>query len=100
MEEPEGGLPGAVGSYAPILVPIVLISAQSVSRLFLDEDHFIRAGLAYVGWPVMALSIGVWLAYRNIRTPEHPQSRHERLGGGWTQGVCDDPGGHGAGRLP
>ncbi|MYF70606.1 MAG: hypothetical protein F4181_11890 [Proteobacteria bacterium] len=60
-----------MSSYAPILVPIVLISAQSVSRLFLDEDHIVRAGLAYIGWPVMALSIGVWLAYRNIRTPEH-----------------------------
>ena len=70
-EEPEEGLPGALSSYAPILVPIVLISAQSVSRLFLDEDHIVRAGLAYIGWPVMALSIGVWLAYRNIRTPEH-----------------------------
>ncbi len=70
-EEPEGGLPGALGSYAPILVPIILISAQSLSRLFLDEDHVVRAGLAYVGWPVMALSIGVWLAFRNIRTPEH-----------------------------
>ena len=70
-EEPEGGLPGTLGSYAPILVPILLIAAQSVSRLFLDEDNLVRAGLAYIGWPVMALSIGVWLAYRNIRTPEH-----------------------------
>jgi GntP family gluconate:H+ symporter len=66
-----GGLPGALSSYAPIVVPILLISAQSVSRLFLDEGHFVRAGLAYIGWPVVALSVGVWLAYRNIRTPEH-----------------------------
>ena len=27
--------------------------------------------LAYVGWPVIALSVGVWLSYRNIRTAEH-----------------------------
>ncbi|HSG64746.1 MAG TPA: GntP family permease, partial [Gammaproteobacteria bacterium] len=70
----EGGareLPGAVSSYAPILVPILLISAQSISRLFLAEDHVIRVGLAYVGWPVVALSVGVWLSFRNIRTPEH-----------------------------
>jgi len=66
-----GGLPGALSSYAPIVVPILLISAQSVSRLFLDEGHFVRAGLAYIGWPVVALSVGVGLAYRNIRTPEH-----------------------------
>jgi gluconate:H+ symporter, GntP family len=64
-------LPGAVSSYAPILVPILLISAQSISRLFLAEDHVIRVGLAYVGWPVVALSVGVWLSFRNIRTPEH-----------------------------
>ena len=70
-EDPEGGLPGALSSYAPILIPVLLISAQSVSRLFLDEDNVVRAGLAYIGWPVMALSIGVWLAYRNIKTPEH-----------------------------
>ena len=64
-------LPGVWASYAPILVPIVLISAQSVSRLFLDEGHVVRTGLAYIGWPVVALSVGVWLSYRNIRTPEH-----------------------------
>jgi GntP family gluconate:H+ symporter len=64
-------LPGALSSYAPIVVPILLISAQSVSRLFLAEDHLLRAALAYVGWPVAALSAGVWLAYRNVRTTEH-----------------------------
>ena len=64
-------LPGTWSSYAPIAVPILLISAQSVSRLFLEQDHIIRASLAYIGWPVAALSVGVWLAYRNIRTSEH-----------------------------
>ena len=63
--------PNAWSSYAPIAVPIVLISAQSVSRLFLPEGHIVRDGLAYIGWPVIALSIGVWLSFRNIRTPEH-----------------------------
>jgi GntP family gluconate:H+ symporter len=64
-------LPGTWASYAPILVPILLISAQSVSRLFLPEGHIVRSGLAYIGWPVAALSVGVWLSYRNISTPEH-----------------------------
>jgi GntP family gluconate:H+ symporter len=64
-------LPGTLASYAPIAVPILLISAQSVSRLFLPEDHVVRAGLAYIGWPVAALGIGVWLSFRNIRTDEH-----------------------------
>lgn len=63
-------LPGAWKSYAPIVVPIALISAQSVSRLAFPEGHIVRAGLAYIGWPVAALSIGVWLSYRNIATAE------------------------------
>ena len=63
-------LPGTWSSYAPIAVPILLISAQSVSRLFLSEDHIVREGLAYVGWPVAALSVGVWLSFRNIQTEE------------------------------
>ena len=62
--------PGALASYAPIAVPILLISAQSVSRLVFDEGSIVRAGLAYVGWPVAALGIGVMLAFRNIRTAE------------------------------
>lgn len=66
--EPGTSLPGVWGSYAPIVVPIVLIAAQSVSRLFLDEGHVVRASLAYIGWPVAALSVGVWLSYRNIST--------------------------------
>lgn len=66
--------PGAWASYAPIAVPIVLISAQSVSRLFLAEDHIVRTALAYVGWPVIALSIGVWLAMRNVKTKEHKKA--------------------------
>jgi gluconate:H+ symporter, GntP family len=70
-DDPQRKLPGALASYAPILVPIVLISAQSVSRLFLDEGHALRGALAYVGWPVAALSVGVWLSFRNIRTAEH-----------------------------
>ena len=64
-------LPGTWSSYAPIVVPIVLISAQSVSRLFLDDDHILRAALAYIGWPVAALSVGVLLSFRNIRTDDH-----------------------------
>jgi GntP family gluconate:H+ symporter len=65
------GLPGTWSSYAPIVVPILLISAQSVSRLAFDEGHIVRAALAYIGWPVAALSVGVWLSYRNITSHEH-----------------------------
>ena len=71
LEGDSKALPGAFASYAPIVVPILLISAQSISRLFLPEGHIIRTGLVYIGWPVVALSIGVWLSFRNIRTVEH-----------------------------
>ncbi|MDX1404121.1 MAG: GntP family permease [Woeseiaceae bacterium] len=66
----EKPLPGPWSAYAPILVPILLISAQSVSRLVFDEGYWLRNALAYIGWPVAALSVGVWLSYRNIRTEE------------------------------
>ena len=63
-------LPGILGSYAPIAIPIVLISAQSLSKLFLCEGNIIRNILGYLGWPVVALSIGVCLAYCNIKNAE------------------------------
>ncbi len=77
----DGGLPGTWSSYAPIVVPILLISAQSVSRLFFDHDHLVRAVLAYVGWPVAALSVGVWLAYRNIAGDEQRKAARS----GWIE---------------
>jgi GntP family gluconate:H+ symporter len=74
-------LPGVLASYAPIVVPIALISAQSVSRLFFDDGHWLRVTLAYVGWPVAALSVGVWLSFRNIRTDEHRKASTK----GWVE---------------
>ena len=59
-------LPSTLRSYAPIVIPVVLISAQSVARLVLDDGHFVRTILAYVGWPVVALTIGLWLAFANL----------------------------------
>jgi GntP family gluconate:H+ symporter len=59
-------LPGTLSSYAPIIIPVILITAQSISKILLDEGNIIRTVLGYIGWPVLALSIGVWLAYRNI----------------------------------
>jgi len=59
-------VPSTLSSYAPIVVPVVLISAQSVARLALDDGHAVRQILVYLGWPVVALTIGLWLAYRNM----------------------------------
>lgn len=66
----ERALPSTWSAYAPIVVPILLISSQSVAALFLDEGHGVRQALQYLGWPVVALSIGLWLAYRNITRPD------------------------------
>lgn len=59
-------LPGTLSSYAPIVIPIVLITAQSIAKTTLDEGNLVRSALGYLGWPVVALGIGIWLAYRNI----------------------------------
>ena len=59
-------VPSTLRSYAPIVIPVLLISAQSVAKLVLDDGHIIRAVLAYVGWPVVALTIGLWLAFQNL----------------------------------
>jgi GntP family gluconate:H+ symporter len=60
-------LPGTLSSYLPIAIPILLISSQSVAKLALEEGNIILRILEYLGWPVVALAIGVWLAFRNIK---------------------------------
>lgn len=78
---PDHALPGIFSSYAPILVPVLLIAAQSASRLMLEEDHVVRNALVYIGWPVVALSVGVWLAVRNVASPEQRQQAKS----GWVE---------------
>ena len=67
-ETQSADLPGTFSSYAPIAIPILLISAQSVANSILDDGNVVRSVLSYVGWPVVALGIGVWLAFRNVTT--------------------------------
>jgi GntP family gluconate:H+ symporter len=50
---------------------VILISAQSVAKLLLEDGHVVRVVLAYVGWPVVALTIGLWLAFINIGPGEN-----------------------------
>ena len=47
-----------------LLIPLTLIAGQSAARLMLSEDHIVNAVMLYLGWPVVALGIGVLLAYR------------------------------------
>ena len=63
-------LPSTLRSYLPIVVPILLIGTQSVVTLWLPEENILRTLFMYLGWPVMALSFGVWLAFRNIKDPK------------------------------
>ena len=63
-------LPSTLSSYMPIVIPIVLIGTQSVIALVAPEGHILRIIFGYLGWPVIALSVGVWLAYRNIKSKD------------------------------
>lgn len=63
----EDQLPSTPSAYAPILIPLMLIASQSVASFALPEGNILRTALTYLGWPVVALSIGVWLAYRNTK---------------------------------
>ncbi|HAT28966.1 MAG TPA: gluconate:proton symporter [Gammaproteobacteria bacterium] len=70
FDSAEEDLPSTLSSYTPIIIPIVLIGTQSVVSLLFDEGHILRIIFSYLGWPVIALSIGVWLAYRNIKSED------------------------------
>ncbi|MEQ9425624.1 MAG: hypothetical protein RJQ09_14460 [Cyclobacteriaceae bacterium] len=67
---PHEGEPSILSSFAPIVVPIILISIQSVAVLFFEESNPLRSIVLYLGWPVVALSIGVIIAYRNIKSAD------------------------------
>ena len=76
----EADLPTTWWAYAPILIPLVLIASQSVAGLTLPPGHPVNAALLYLGWPVVALGIGVLLAYRNT-TAENKDDRKN----GWIE---------------
>ena len=61
----ESDLPTTWQAYAPILIPLTLIAGQSVTALTLPEDHVVNTAMLFLGWPVVALGIGILLAYRN-----------------------------------
>jgi gluconate:H+ symporter, GntP family len=61
----ESQLPSTWRAYAPILIPLVLIAGQSAAALALPAGHIVNTAMVYLGWPVVALGIGVLLSYRN-----------------------------------
>ncbi len=76
----EAELPSTAWAYAPILIPLVLIGGQSVASLTLAEGNIINSVMTYLGWPVVALGLGVLLAYRSTR-PEDSEERRS----GWVE---------------
>jgi len=70
-QESGAPLPSTLGAYAPIIVPVVLISAQSMANLVMDPGHPLQGILGFVGWPVVALGIGLGLALLNLRGREN-----------------------------
>jgi GntP family gluconate:H+ symporter len=63
-------LPSTVRAYAPILVPLILIALQSVFSNVLAEEHILNRIFAFIGWPVVAMLIGVALCLINVKDEE------------------------------
>ena len=67
-----GKLPSALHSFSPILLPIILIALKSVSdfpaRPF--GEGFVQKFFSFIGDPVIALIIGVFLAFTLIPVSE------------------------------
>ena len=61
----ESELPSTWQAYAPILIPLGLIAGQSVTALLLPAEHIVNTAMLYLGWPVVALGIGILFAYSN-----------------------------------
>ena len=81
-----GKLPGALHSFSPILLPIVLIGISSVASLpaLPFGDGAVYAFLNFIGNPVIALMLGVFLSLTLIPVSERGNTLK------WvTQGVTD-----------
>ena len=63
----ESELPTTFWAFAPILIPLTLIAAQSTAGMLLPKKHIVNEVMLYLGWPVVALGIGVLIAYRNTK---------------------------------
>lgn len=75
LDGDESEMPSTFWAYAPIMIPLVLIASQSFSSLLLPEDNIVNSILTYLGWPVIALFIGVLFAYRSVSTEEGREAR-------------------------
>lgn len=69
-------LPTPASAFVPLLLPLVLIASQSLLALALPADHMLNTAMVYLGWPVVALGIGVLIAFRSAST----EQRADRTG--------------------
>ncbi|SJZ30336.1 GntP family permease [Selenihalanaerobacter shriftii] len=69
LEDTEN-MPGTANAFMPILIPVLLIAGTSVAKLVLPAGNMLLQILNYLGWPVVALTIGLWLAYSNVKGKE------------------------------
>ena len=86
LKEKYGKLPGALHSFSPILLPIVLIALASVAAFptLPFGDGFFATLINFIGNPVVALLLGVFLAMTLIPASEKKNTLK------WvTQGVTD-----------
>lgn len=72
--ELEMKFPSTFRSYLPIIVPVLLIALQSVVALALPEENPLQSIFGFLGWPVVALAIGVVLSYMNITNKAHKEA--------------------------
>jgi GntP family gluconate:H+ symporter len=63
----ESELPTTFWAFAPILIPLTLIAAQSTAAMLLPKTHIVNEAMLFLGWPVVALSIGALFAYKNTK---------------------------------
>jgi GntP family gluconate:H+ symporter len=62
----EHALPTPARAFIPLLLPLTLIAGQSLLALALPAEHVLNVAMLYLGWPVVALGIGVLFAFRNV----------------------------------
>ena len=66
-------LPTPARAFIPLLLPLVLIAGQSVLAITLPADHTLNRAMLFLGWPVVALGIGVLVAYRNATAEQRSE---------------------------
>lgn len=73
-------LPSAIGSFLPVILPIALIAAKSILLLFTTQEqatqHLIPRIISFAGEPVIALAIGILVAFTLIQKAHTKEWKH------------------------